>query len=140
MFCFLLLTALAAAPPTPAPHKPKLVIAVDQFRYDYLTRYRNGYTGGLNRVLTKGAPLFQRDAPWFRLCEEIIWPDVARTLPSSGRYCSRFTAVLLLVSELRVAFSVFASDSRGRLRMMGSTIQPRPPGTLRVRETASHST
>ncbi|HEY2980643.1 MAG TPA: alkaline phosphatase family protein [Anaerolineales bacterium] len=36
---------------------PKLVllIAVDQFRYDYLTRFREHYTAGLNRLLTKGA-------------------------------------------------------------------------------------
>jgi len=49
----LLATTLAAAP---AP-KPKLVlaIAIDQFRYDYLTRYRSEYTGGLSRLLTRGA-------------------------------------------------------------------------------------
>ena len=37
--------------------KPKLVLAivVDQFRYDYLTRYRGEYHGGLNRLLTEGA-------------------------------------------------------------------------------------
>src|SRR5438105_7002098 len=52
-----LVTALAAAPPVTAPRKPKLVlaIAIDQFRYDYLTRYRSEYGGGLNRLLTKGA-------------------------------------------------------------------------------------
>jgi len=35
-----LISVLVAAPPTTAPRKPKLVlaIAVDQFRYDYLTR------------------------------------------------------------------------------------------------------
>ncbi len=56
-FCFLLAAALAAAPPAVAPHKPKLVLAIviDQFRYDYLTRYRAEYRGGLNRLLTKGA-------------------------------------------------------------------------------------
>jgi predicted AlkP superfamily pyrophosphatase or phosphodiesterase len=44
---------LAAA----APKKPKLIvtIVVDQFRFDYLTRYRNEYKGGLNRLLTQGA-------------------------------------------------------------------------------------
>lgn len=44
---------LAAAPPP----KPKLVVlvAVDQFRYDYLTRFRAGYTAGLNRLLEQGA-------------------------------------------------------------------------------------
>ena len=45
--------SLAAA----APKKPKLVLAivVDQFRYDYLTRFRSDYTAGLNRLLTHGA-------------------------------------------------------------------------------------
>src|SRR5580704_10898650 len=56
-FCFWLAAALLAAPPVVTPHKPKLVlaIAIDQFRYDYLTRYRSEYSGGLNRLLTKGA-------------------------------------------------------------------------------------
>lgn len=56
-----------ATPPQPAPPKaaaravaprqPKLVlaIAIDQFRYDYLTRFRSEYTGGLKRLLEKGA-------------------------------------------------------------------------------------
>ena len=36
---------------------PKLVlgIVVDQFRYDYLTRFRSEYTGGLKRLLEEGA-------------------------------------------------------------------------------------
>ncbi|MBV8832362.1 MAG: alkaline phosphatase family protein [Acidobacteriaceae bacterium] len=40
----------------PAP-KPKLVVAiiVDQFRYDYLTRFRADYHGGFNQLLTEGA-------------------------------------------------------------------------------------
>jgi hypothetical protein len=40
-----------------APKKPKLVltIVIDQFRYDYLTRFRADYTGGLARLLTQGA-------------------------------------------------------------------------------------
>jgi predicted AlkP superfamily pyrophosphatase or phosphodiesterase len=32
-----------------------LLIAVDQFRYDYLTRFRGEFTGGLKRLLTDGA-------------------------------------------------------------------------------------
>jgi type I phosphodiesterase/nucleotide pyrophosphatase len=32
-----------------------LLIAVDQFRYDYLTRFRADYSGGLRRLLTDGA-------------------------------------------------------------------------------------
>ena len=40
-----------------APKKPKLVVAIviDQFRYDYLTRYRSDYHGGFDLLLTKGA-------------------------------------------------------------------------------------
>ena len=47
---FSLLPLLIAAP------KPKLVVVVvDQFRYDYLTRFRQDYHGGLDRLLSKGA-------------------------------------------------------------------------------------
>ncbi|MBX9603466.1 MAG: alkaline phosphatase family protein [Bryobacteraceae bacterium] len=54
---------LAAQParPKPAPGaaaaKPKLIVAitVDQFRQDYLTRFRADYTGGLARLLNQGA-------------------------------------------------------------------------------------
>src|ERR1039458_2714205 len=51
--CLLAAVCLASA----APKKPKLVLAivVDQFRYDYLTRYRAEYKAGLNRLLTQGA-------------------------------------------------------------------------------------
>jgi len=40
-----------------AAEKPKLVvaIAVDQFRYDYLLRFRTEYKQGLDRLLTRGA-------------------------------------------------------------------------------------
>jgi Type I phosphodiesterase / nucleotide pyrophosphatase len=53
LFCALLAACLAGA----APKKPKLVVAimVDQFRYDYLTRFRSEYNGGLARLLSKGA-------------------------------------------------------------------------------------
>jgi predicted AlkP superfamily pyrophosphatase or phosphodiesterase len=36
---------------------PRLVLAIviDQFRYDYLTRFRDDYTGGLKRLLDQGA-------------------------------------------------------------------------------------
>jgi predicted AlkP superfamily pyrophosphatase or phosphodiesterase len=39
------------------PAKPKLVVAIiiDQFRYDYLTRFRADYHGGLDQLLTNGA-------------------------------------------------------------------------------------
>ena len=41
----------------PPPPKPKLVVAiiVDQFRYDYLTRFPPDYHAGLDRLLTQGA-------------------------------------------------------------------------------------
>jgi len=53
----LVLFARAAYTPAAAPKKPKLVVAIiiDQFRYDYLTRFRSDYHGGLDRLLTKGA-------------------------------------------------------------------------------------
>ncbi|HYW47436.1 MAG TPA: alkaline phosphatase family protein [Bryobacteraceae bacterium] len=40
-----------------APPKPKLLVAIiiDQFRYDYLTRFRSEYTAGFDRLLTRGA-------------------------------------------------------------------------------------
>lgn len=41
-------------PPTPRP-KLVLFIAVDQFRYDYLSRFRTEYTGGLKTLLQRGA-------------------------------------------------------------------------------------
>ena len=53
----LVLLALSAAAFSQTAKKPKLVvaIAVDQFRYDYLTRFRKEYTAGFDRLLTKGA-------------------------------------------------------------------------------------
>jgi predicted AlkP superfamily pyrophosphatase or phosphodiesterase len=52
-------TLLSGAAPRPASEqkKPKLVlaIAIDQFRYDYLTRFRTDYSGGLDRLLRRGA-------------------------------------------------------------------------------------
>src|SRR5450759_5631759 len=53
LLCVLASVCLAGA----APKKPKLVLAivVDQFRYDYLTRFRGEFNGGLARLLTKGA-------------------------------------------------------------------------------------
>ena len=52
--CGLLLTASLLGA---APKKPKLVVAivVDQFRYDYLTRFRADYTSGLDTLLKTGA-------------------------------------------------------------------------------------
>jgi hypothetical protein len=49
----------AAAPPPQPPAGPEtrlvLLIAVDQFRYDYLTRFRSEYSQGLKRFLSEGA-------------------------------------------------------------------------------------
>ena len=43
-------------PAAPVTKKPKLVVAivVDQFRYDYLNRFRSEYTGGFARLLIEG--------------------------------------------------------------------------------------
>ncbi|MBV9405853.1 MAG: alkaline phosphatase family protein [Acidobacteriaceae bacterium] len=40
-----------------APPKPKLIIGIviDQFRYDYLTRFRGAYHGGLDLLMSQGA-------------------------------------------------------------------------------------
>ncbi|MGH9671587.1 MAG: alkaline phosphatase family protein [Bryobacteraceae bacterium] len=53
--CGVLAAAVLAAA-TDAP-RPKLVLAimVDQFRYDYLTRFRSAYTAGFDRLLREGA-------------------------------------------------------------------------------------
>jgi hypothetical protein len=57
---FLALACAAAAAPTAQPPTSPdvrlvLLIAVDQFRYDYLTRFRGEYNAGLARLLTRGA-------------------------------------------------------------------------------------
>src|SRR5689334_7516234 len=43
--------------PQQQPKKPRLVLAivVDQFRYDYLLRFRSDYHSGLARLLAEGA-------------------------------------------------------------------------------------
>lgn len=55
--CLLAAATLFAQQPARTPAKPKLVlmIAVDQFRYDYLARFRDEYKGGLDRLLKQGA-------------------------------------------------------------------------------------
>jgi hypothetical protein len=57
--CLALGLAAGGAPPPPAPAgaPPRLVllIAVDQLRYDYLTRFRGRFTGGFKRLLDQGA-------------------------------------------------------------------------------------
>src|ERR1700693_4601718 len=44
-----------ARPATPQQPKLVLAIVVDQFRYDYLTRFRDDFTGGFKRLLEQGA-------------------------------------------------------------------------------------
>ncbi len=49
--------ATASAQTAPPPKKPKLIlaIAVDQFRWEYLKRFKDGYTSGLKKVIEQGA-------------------------------------------------------------------------------------
>ena len=60
----LLSTSIAQAQPArsakaaePSPAAPQLIVAiiVDQFRYDYTTRFAARYTGGLHTMLNEGA-------------------------------------------------------------------------------------
>jgi hypothetical protein len=53
----LLSALLAASLLAAAPRKPKLVVAIviEQFRYDYLTRFRSEFHAGFDRLLTQGA-------------------------------------------------------------------------------------
>jgi hypothetical protein len=54
-----LLLAAACTGSAERPASPRLhlvvVVVVDQFRYDYLTRFRSEYHGGLDRLLREGA-------------------------------------------------------------------------------------
>ncbi len=52
-----LLCLLAVVCICPAAPKPKLIVTVvvDQFRYDYLTRFQAEYSGGFHQLLTRGA-------------------------------------------------------------------------------------
>src|SRR5215470_1932837 len=59
LLVFLILSLIAASSPAqqnsqPPAKKPKLVLAivVDQFRYDYLLRFRTDYHSGLARLLS----------------------------------------------------------------------------------------
>jgi hypothetical protein len=47
--------AVAGQPPEQPNVRLVLLIAVDQFRYDYLTRFRSDYASGFSRLLTQGA-------------------------------------------------------------------------------------
>lgn len=55
---FLWSTSSRPEPPTSLPTRPKLVVVlvIDQFRYDYLMRFRPYFVkGGFNRLLEGGA-------------------------------------------------------------------------------------
>ncbi len=53
----IVLPSIAQQKPQPLPQKPKLllVVVVDQFRYDYLLRFRADYHAGIERLLENGA-------------------------------------------------------------------------------------
>ena len=57
LFSFLYLSSLSLWAQAQPPSQPKLVLAivVDQCRYDYMTRFRADFTGGLKRLLEQGA-------------------------------------------------------------------------------------
>jgi hypothetical protein len=59
VLAFVLLVFAGSMPGAQRPPGPEirlvLLIAVDQFRYDYLTRFRSEYTSGIKRLLTEGA-------------------------------------------------------------------------------------
>lgn len=57
LLCCSLAGAWAAAPLKAVRRPPKLVVVlvIDQFRYDYLTRFRAEYTGGFDRLWRNGA-------------------------------------------------------------------------------------
>jgi len=57
VICVVSLALAIAAFGAAAPTKPKLVVGIiiDQFRYDYLTRFRDAYHGGLDQLMTQGA-------------------------------------------------------------------------------------
>jgi hypothetical protein len=50
-----LLAVCAVAAPAPKPPKLVLAVVIDQFRYDYLLRFRKDYNAGLARLLEHGA-------------------------------------------------------------------------------------
>src|SRR4051812_14384713 len=56
LVCSAVACSAFSAPPVAAP-KTKLVVGIiiDQFRYDYLTRFRSEYHGGLHQLMTQGA-------------------------------------------------------------------------------------
>jgi hypothetical protein len=59
-------TASAAAPQSQATSRPRLlvIIAVDQFRADYVDSYGPQWTAGLHRLFTRGAVFSRATTPW----------------------------------------------------------------------------
>jgi len=57
LIALILLALCAFAAPVTPPKPPKLIVAIviDQFRYDYLLRFRTDYNAGLARLLDRGA-------------------------------------------------------------------------------------
>lgn len=58
LLAFFLLCRAMAGSPSDLPHRPKLllILVIDQFRYDYLVRFRQQFVaGGFNLLLTSGA-------------------------------------------------------------------------------------
>jgi type I phosphodiesterase/nucleotide pyrophosphatase len=57
IFLLVVLALSVNAQPRAKPKEPKLVLAIliDQFRYDYLTRFRADYSSGLKRFMDEGA-------------------------------------------------------------------------------------
>lgn len=55
----------ASTPVRPKGPRLVLTIIVDQFRYDYLTRFRSEFTGGLKRLLEQGAVFTNARYPQF---------------------------------------------------------------------------
>jgi hypothetical protein len=55
LFAAVLLAVYAVAAPAPKPPKLVLAVVIDQFRYDYLLRFRKDYNSGLERLLEHGA-------------------------------------------------------------------------------------
>ena len=68
VLCLLMCAAGSPAQQKTQPvKKPKLVLAlvVDQFRYDYLLRFRADYHGGIARLLENGAVFADARYPQF---------------------------------------------------------------------------
>lgn len=57
LFLLLALSVAGQSPLEGGSQRPRLIVAIiaDQFRYDYLTRFRTHYTGGIARLLERGA-------------------------------------------------------------------------------------